>query len=128
MGKRKAKNKLTIIHNVDKNAQKKKKTSTNLAQNSECKVIKTQTHDKKSPVPIVISKNREITQFIAQKISILSKNSKVWIQRETENALKSIETSKKQLVKIILCSTKSICTKLLETIDQTLDTAKIQTF
>ena len=49
----------------------------------------------------------------------------MWIQRKTENALKSIETSKKQLVKIILCSTKSICTKLLETIDQTLDTAKI---
>ena len=40
--------------------------------------------------------------------------------------MQSIKTTKKRLVKEILCSTKSICTKIIETIDPTLDSAKIK--
>ena len=69
--------------------------------------------------------NNEIAQLIARKISIVSEKTKVWIQRETKNVLQSIETTKKRLVKEILCSTKSICTRIIEAIEPTLDPAKI---
>ena len=39
--------------------------------------------------------------------------------------MQSIKTTKKRIVKEILCSTKSICTKIIETIDPTLDPANI---
>ena len=125
MSKRKAKNKLKNNNNVKINGKNKPKTTTNLAQNSEFKVINSQTNNKKCPRPTTTPKNSEITQSIARKISIINKKTKVWVQRETKNILESIETTKKRLVKEILCSTKSICTKIIETIDLTLDPAKI---
>ena len=123
MSRKKAKNKLKNNNNVK--GKNKPKTTTNLAQNSEFNVINSQTNNKKCPRPSLTPTNSEITQLIAQKISIIRKKTKVWIQRETKNVLESIETTKKRLVKEILCSTKSICTKIIETIDLTLDPAKI---
>ena len=68
---------------------------------------KLQAQNKKCHGPNVNRKNNEFTLLIARKISIFSKNTKVWIQRESKNALESIEKSKKEVVKTILRSTKS---------------------
>ena len=126
MRRKKAKNKLNNKNNnAEKNDKKGPKTSTNPVQNSEYQVNESQAQNKKCHGPNVNRKNNEFTRLIAQKISIFSKNTKVWIQRESKNALESIEKSKKEVVKTILRSTKSFFTKILETIDQTLDPAKI---
>jgi len=125
MRRRKAKNKLNNKNNnAEKNDKKGPKTSTNPVQNSECQVNESQAQNKKCHGPNVNRKNNEFTRLIAQKISIFSKNTKVWIQRESKNAMESIEKSKKEVVKTILRSTKSIFTKILETIDLTLDPAE----
>ena len=128
MSKRKAKNKLKNNNNVKINGKNKPKNTTNLAQNSEFKVINSQPNNEKCPRPTTTPTNSEITHSITRKISIISKKTKLWIQSETKNVLESIETTKKRLVKEILWSTKSICTKILETIDLTLDPAKISNF
>ena len=126
MSRRKAKNKLKNKNNVKINDKNKPKTTTNHTQNPELKVINSQTNNKKCPRPTMTPTNNEIAQLIARKISIISEKTKVRIQRETKNVLQSIKTTKKRLVKEILCSTKSICTKIIETIDPTLDSAKIK--
>ena len=85
MSRRKAKNKLKNNNNVKINGKNKPKTTTNLAQNSEFKVINSQTNNKKCPRPTTTPTNNEITQSIARKISIISKKTKVWVQCETKN-------------------------------------------
>ena len=126
MSRRKAKNKLKNKNNVKINDKNKPKTTTNLTKNPQFKVMNSQTNNDKCPAPTTTPSNNQIAQLIARKISIISKKTKIWIQRETKNVLESIETTKKRLVKEILCSTKSICTKIIETIDPTLDSAKIK--
>jgi hypothetical protein len=123
---RKAKNKLKNNNNIKINGKNKPKNTTNLAQNSEFKVINSQPNNEKCPRPTTTPTNSEITHCL--KISIISKKTKQWIQSETKNVLESIETTKKRLIIEILWSTKSICTKILETIDLTLDPAIISNF
>ena len=101
MSKRKAKNKLKNNNNVKINGKNKPKTTTDLTQNQELKIINSQTNNKKCPRPTTTTTNNEIAQFITRKISIIREKTKVWIQRETKNVLQSIKITRKRIVKAI---------------------------
>ena len=112
MSKRKAKNKLKNNNNVKINGKNKPKNTTNLAQNSEFKVINSQPNNEKCPRPTTTPTNSEITHSITRKISIISKKTKIRIQRETKKLLELIETTKKRLVKEIICFLAGLYSRL----------------
>ena len=94
------------------NDKNKPKITTILTQNPQFKVINSQTNNHKCPTPTTTPSNNEIAQLIARKISIISKKTKIWIQRETKNVLELIETTKKRLVKEILCFLAGLYSRL----------------
>ena len=129
MSKRKEKNKLKNNNNVKINGNNKPKTTTNLAQNSEFKVINSQTNNKNVLDPLPLPQTMKSLNRSPEKYQLSVKKQKYGYNAKLKTyRLESIETTKKRLVKEILCSTKSICTKILETTDLTLDPAKISNF